>query len=573
MQQLQRPMIAALAALLLILMACGPRPASTDSSAATAQPEAPRAAKILTVGIQSELQGFILELTQDNSRVGGVKQPKSIVHNLLTAENDKGEFFPELAAEQLSLERGTWRLNPDGSMETTWKLRPNVKWHDGAPFTSDDLLFSLEVFKDPEVTTRVGSPARIMTTASAPDAHTLVVHWSTTYVEADQAPGLAPLPRHLLDETYRTDKASFVNSPRLSTEFVGLGPFKLVNWERGSHLEFVRFDEYWRGRPPLDRVFVRFLKDPNTMVANVLSEAVDVILPPAVDLESALDVKRRWEGTGNQVLIGPSGNFRYLSPQLRPEYARPTNGLTNVEVRRALYHAMDRRALVDVLSDGLAPIADSWIAPTSPVRSRVESAIPQYPYDVNRAQLLLAQAGWVRGGDGILLYQQSGERFEVEINGGATAYIEREQNIVAAGWKAAGAQVTFFNLPPALANVLENRVTRPGAGIYAIGEARFPLAPHSKNIGTERNRWSGSNYGAYSNPIVDALIDRLEITIAPGERVNVLRDLLTIMMGDVVIWPMYWDLTNVLALKSVKGIRTGEGGYHTWNFYEWDKTS
>jgi peptide/nickel transport system substrate-binding protein len=561
---------AALAVWLVLLSACAPQAAPTPG-AAPVQPEAPRAPKTVTLGIQSELQGFILELTTDNSRVGGVKQPKSIVHNLLTAENEKGEFFPELAAEQLAIERGTWRLNPDGSMDTTWRLRPNLKWHDGAPFTSDDLLFSFEVFRDPEITTRVGTPARIMSAATAPDPQTLVVHWSMPYVEADQAPGLAPLPRHLLEETYRTDKANFVNSPRLSTEFVGLGPYKLMSWERGSHLEFARFDDYWRGRPPLDTVLVRFLRDPNTMVANVLSEAVDVVLPPAVDLEAALDVKRRWEGTGNQVLIGPSGNFRYLSPQLRPEYARPVNGLTNVEVRRALYHAMDRQALVDVLADGLAPIADSWIAPESPLRAQVASAIPQYPRDLNRAQQLLAQAGWTRGSDGVLIHQQTGDRFEVEINGGATAYIEREQNIVGDGWKAAGVHVTFFNLPPALANVLENRVTRPGAGIYAIGESRFPLAPHSKNIGSERNRWSGQNYGAYSNPAVDTLIDRLETTIAPDERGGIQRELLTLMMGDLVVWPMYWDLTNVLALKGVKGIRTGEGGYHTWNIFEWDK--
>jgi peptide/nickel transport system substrate-binding protein len=143
---------------------------------------------------------------------------------------------------------------------------------------------------------------------------------------------------------------------------------------------------------------------------------------------------------------------------------------------------------------------------------------------------------------------------------------------VADGWKAAGAHVTFFNLPPALANVLENRVTRPGAGIYAVGETRFPLAPHSKNIGSERNRWSGNNYGGYNNPSVDALIDRLEITIPPDERAAILREMLTTVMGDVVMWPMYWDLTNVLALKHVKGIRTGEGGYHTWNMFEWDRS-
>src|SRR5207244_3471777 len=157
------------------------------------------------------------------------------------------------------------------------------------------------------------------------------------------APGLVPLPRHLLEATYRADKANLGASPRLSTEFVGLGPYKLVKWEPGSHLELTRFDDYWRGRPPLDRVMVRFVGDAKTMVANVLSDAVDVVLPPAVDLETALDVKQRWQGTGNQVLVGPSGLLRILDSQLRPELAVPKNGFVNRGVRQAFYHAMDRQ--------------------------------------------------------------------------------------------------------------------------------------------------------------------------------------------------------------------------------------
>jgi peptide/nickel transport system substrate-binding protein len=556
---------------LLLLAACAPQAASPRSESTGSQPERQRAPKVLTVAIQSEPGGFILELTQDNSRVGGVKQPKAIVHNLLTIDNDKGAWIPELATEQLSVDRGNWRLNPDGSMDTTWKIHPNVRWHDGAPFTTDDLLFSFDLFRDPEITTRVGQAARLMTSATAPDPQTLVVHWSAPFVDADQAPGLIPLPRHLLEEAYRTEKSTFSNSPHLSSEFVGLGPYKLVNWERGAALELVKFEQYWRGVPRLDRVIVRFLGDPTTMVANILSGAVDVVLPPAVDIEAALDVKQRWAGTNNQVLLGPSGNFRYLSPQLRPDLARPVNGLTNVSVRRALYHAMDRQALVDVLSEGMAPVADSWIAPSSPIRAQVEDAFPKYPLDLARASQLMAEAGWTRGSDGVLVNQQTGEKFEVELNGGATRYIEREQNIVGDSWKQIGAVITLYNVPPALANALENRVTRPGAGIYAIGESRFMDVPHTRNIPAPENRWTGSNYGAYANPEATELVERLLVTIPPRERIPMLRSLLGIVMGDIMMWPMYWDLTNVLALEGVKGIRSGEGGYHTWNFIEWDK--
>jgi ABC-type transport system substrate-binding protein len=138
---------------------------------------------VLTLAIQNELKGFISEFTLENTRVGGVRQPKPIVHNLLTVENDRAQFLPELATEQISIEKGTWTLNPDRSMDTTWRIHPNVKWHDGSPFTSDDLMFSFTVFTDPLVPNRVGPASKLMASATAPDPLTLVVHWSAPYVD------------------------------------------------------------------------------------------------------------------------------------------------------------------------------------------------------------------------------------------------------------------------------------------------------------------------------------------------------------------------------------------------------
>ena len=72
-------------------------------------------------------------------------------------------------------------------------------------------------------------------------------------------------------------KSSFVYSPRFTTEFVGLGPYQLTRWDAGVLMEFRRFDAYYRGRPTLDGIAVRFLADPNTLVANLLSGAVDAL--------------------------------------------------------------------------------------------------------------------------------------------------------------------------------------------------------------------------------------------------------------------------------------------------------
>ncbi len=558
----------------LILVNCAPqRPSGVvggGSASSQTTGEASRAPKILKIAIQGELKGFIQDLTLDGGS-GGVVQPRPIAHNVLTRENNTGAMFPQLAAEQISVERGTWRTNPDGTMETVWRIHPNVKWHDGVPFTSEDLLFSFTVFTDPEIPNQVGPAARRMSSATAPDPYTLVVHWSQIDVTADRAPGLEPLPRHLLEETYRTDKANFLNSPRLSTSFVGLGPYKLQAWEPGSHLQFTRFDDYWQGRPPLDQVIVQFIGDPNTMVANVLAEAVDVVLPPAVDLETGVGLKQSWEGTGHQVIIGSSGAFRAMIAQQRPELARPREAMTNPLVRRALYHAMDREALAELLNQGFAPPADSWYPLNHPLRSQLESFIPKYPYDIRRAQQLLAEAGWAnRAGDGVLVHT-SGERLDLHIAGTVQRRVEREKNIIADGWKAAGANVSFYTIPPALTLSREHWATLPGGSLYSRRDFDMTVL-HSGYIPGPENGWTGYNMGGYVNPAVDRLYERLSVTITPNQRLELEKELVREVMTDMPNWPLYWDVSLILALRGVQGIPTGDlRRPNTWNFFEWDK--
>src|SRR5207249_9072286 len=161
--------------------------------------------------------------------------------------------------------------------------------------------------------TSIGGPLARMASATAPDPLTFSVHWSSIYVRANEAPGLIPIPRHLLEELYRADKANLANSPRFTTEVIGLGPYRLVNWQHDVHMEFTRFDDYFRGRPPFDTVTVRFMGDTNTLVANILAEAIDMVLPTGVDLETALEVRRRWERTGNQVYTNLSSGLRHLA--------------------------------------------------------------------------------------------------------------------------------------------------------------------------------------------------------------------------------------------------------------------
>jgi peptide/nickel transport system substrate-binding protein len=503
---------------------------------------------------------------------GGSGPIKYMVHDYLVHEDDRPGYEPHLAVEVPSTEKGSWRVNPDGTMDMTWMLRPNVKWHDGTPFTSADLLFSFGVYKDPELPSPFSATLRLMESAAAPDARTFTVHWSQTYAFAFQAEGLVPLPKHIFEEPYNGSKDVFVNSSHFNHDWVGLGPYRMAKWDQGAQLELTRFDDYYTGRPPFDAVTVRFIGDANTMLANIMADAVDVVLPPSVELGIALELKQRWEGTGNQVLITPTGRIHFMEIQHRPEYARPVNGLTNRTVRQALVHATDRQALVDVVTQGLGTVADSYARPTDSFRSAVESAIVRYPYDLNRAQQLLAEAGWRRGADGALVHDQTGDRFESQIWARqAAGGQEKEPTIVADQWNQVGTRMSPFVIPPVRESDREFQATLPTVIISGnLGAEEWYMArPHSRYIASAADRWTGRNKLGYSNPRVDQLVDQLQVTIDANQRTALHRALVQEETADVAWVPLYWEVLPVLALKGVKpapnGLRTGA------NFVAWDR--
>ena len=556
--------------LILIATACGPSATPERATSAPGAPSSPATPKVLTIGVLGEppdFYGFSGSLTG-----GGTKQVPPIALDKLVVQNPRGEWQPQLAAEQISLERGTWLVHGDGSVDTIWKLRPNIKWHDGTPFTSADLLFTLTVRLDPDAGQGFSGRTELVKSASAPDPLTFIIHWSAPYIDADQGLHLDSLPKHLLEETYLNQKENLAKSPYLSSQFIGQGAYRLLEWQNGSHMVFTRFDDYYQGRPPLDRVIVRFHSDPNAMIASILSGAVDILLPSGVGLDAAVELQRRWAGTGHEVRFDLAEDFRQIELQFRPDAAKPRDGLTNLPVRQAFYHAIDRKSLADELTYGMSPVGDSWVAPTSALRSVLESSIPQYPYDPNRALQLLAGAGWVRSVDGTLVSRTTGERFATELRV-AQPDEQKLMSAVAGQWTAIGAQVDEIVIPPAQANDREYS-TLYGGGLFSTGSLQNLLdgRADSRQIRSAANRWGARNRSGYSNPRLDTLVDRANQTIVPTERIPVLGELLQAHLGDLVVLPLFWAVAPVLQLKGVKSHASSpDGRVTTWNFFEFDK--
>src|SRR5262249_46494109 len=109
---------------------------------------------------------------------GGTQHDRYVAHDYLVVQDERGAWIPKLALAKPSLADGTWVVNPDGTMDTTWKLHPNVKWHDGTPFTADDLTFTMQLKTERKLPWPPGGE-RLVASSSAPDPYTFVIHWKS----------------------------------------------------------------------------------------------------------------------------------------------------------------------------------------------------------------------------------------------------------------------------------------------------------------------------------------------------------------------------------------------------------
>ena len=465
-------------------------------------------------------------------------------------------FTPQLALEMPSLDKGTWRVNTDGTMATVWKLRPNIFWHDGVPFTSADLIFTLKANKDPVLFTTT-SKQRLITSAEAPDPLTFVLNWAEIInIAGTLGPG-AILPQHLLAADLEAGGGDQLLKNRwYSSEFVGLGPYKVTTWERGSHIVASRFDQYYMGRPKLDQVIIRFISDPNVVIANILTGDLDLAYA-AMEVDAAVEVEKRWQGTGNRVLFHNSGKIYVAETQLRPEYAKPRDAFANRGVRQAFLYAMDRQAIVDAVTSGKGIVADSYFAPDHAIRKDVEPFIPQYPYDVRKAEALLDEAGWARGPGGVRVNVRTGDRMEVEIYSHPDGTRQKLSAIIADQWKAIGAVSSVTVIPAARLSDREYGALRPSWWWVAPTASNFYNDDklHTRAVPTAESRWSGINYGAYSNSVVDELYDRYRVALDPKQKSAVQQQLVQAQIGDAAVLPMYWVMHPVLMRE---GVTAGE---------------
>jgi len=426
--------------------------------------------------------------------------------------------------------------------ETVWEcqLRPGVKWHDGRDFTADDVAFSFA--RIPNVPNSPGNFAGFIRGVTVEVAGPLLVRLHTARPDPMlpiQLGSVFIVSRHAGEGATTED----YNSGRAA---IGTGPYRLLNHVQNDRTEMVRFDQYWGPAEPWARVNYRTLRNNAARTAALLSGDVDVIdQVPTADLPT---LRRDARVTLTQI---PSLRVMYLaydfSRQEAPRHVTDNEGrplarnpFLDIRVRRALSFAINRTGLCDQVMEGTATPTGQWLPPGA---FSYNPDIRPTPYDPAAARQLLAEAGYPDGFR--MTLHTPNDRYPNDART-AQAVVQMWTRIGVRTQVEARPWATFSN-----AMARQEFDARLGAWGSPTVESSYLLVQMLMTFNPQAGT-GAFNSGRYSNPTLDALVDRAGATVDDAERERLQREAAKLALDDEAFTPLF-QFENLWATR--RGIR------------------
>jgi len=566
------PTLLLLAAAAIVLAACA-APTPGGSGGGTTQVSPPSHPRTVTIAVKAEIPDVAAKVGGGDTFSGEFNFLSS---SPLAVHDGKAVVHPLLSEALPSRDNGTWVVNADGTMATTWRIRPNAKWHDGRPITPEDFAFTLRVYQSPDLPATPREPERFMDRIEKLDDRTFVIHWNRTYPWANEliSRQLDPLlARHVMESAFDSmDPATFLRQEFwLRKSWVGTGPYRVVQVEPGIRVTLRAFDDYFLGRPKLDEVVFQIIEDTNAVVANLLSGAADVSVGVTLGQIAGATVRDRWKENGDGEVVVTPVRFRFYEFQHDPAHNR-TPAVLDPRVRRAFAHAIDRKSLAEVVSAGTSPAADMFLPPTHTLYQRaIAGGIPTYEFDPSRALALLSEAGWTRRGDAVV--NAAGEQLSLEIRTTSGTDNETEASVIAADLTKIGIVASLNIMSEAVQENDEYRSTFPAMN----GTARSIRSPETMGIWTTaqcpnpRQAYRGANRGCWRNESFDQLFQVASTSLDANERADATASAVRILAQEVGVLGMSYNSENIAVRKGLvgPGPRSSEQVGNTWNIHEW----
>lgn len=447
------------------------------------------------------------------------------VFDALTHVDEDARLIPGLAVSWRAIDATTWEF----------KLRRGVRFHDGAELTAEDVAFSIErTFQVPNGQFRTFTQ-RIVG-KEVVDAHTLRLKTATPY---------AMVPYDLNSVFIVSKKAAARSGPEdfdSGKAMIGTGPFRFLRFARGDRVELARNDGYWGAKSPWEKVTFRIVPTDPARLAGLLSGELDAIEQvPTADLprirrDARLQTAQKvsW-----RTIFFYLDQYRDRAPGLADKTGKPLerNPFRDLRVRQALSKAIHRQAIAERLMDGAALPASNLVSP--PVFGHAPDLKPE-PYDPEGAKRLLAEAGYPQG-------------FSMTLSATNNRYVNDEQiaQSVAQMLARVGVRARVEALP-VNAYLPKGRKGEFAFAMFGWGSFSGDLALRSLLATADPDKGFGAfNWSGYSNPRVDAFLERAFASVDEKRREALARDAMRLAMRDYAVIPLHHQVTTWAMRKAL----------------------
>lgn len=503
-----------------------------------------------------------------------------IFYEPLAAYDPDGNLAPALAAEIPSLQNGL--VAKDGT-SVTWRLKKGVAWHDGKPFTADDVIFNWEYTADPAAATTNSANYKDIARIDKLDSHTVKVVFKQPTTVWDLpfcGPGGQLVPKHVF-EPFKGAKS---REAPANLRPVGTGPYRVVDFKPGDTVRAELNPNYhvpnW---PFFDRLEMKGGGD-------AVSAARAVIQTGEYDfawnLQVEDDILRRMEQGGKgRVEIAWSGNIEHITcnqtdPWTEVEGERSSIKtrhpfLTDPAVRAALNVLVDRGSIQEQIYGRLGKTTANYL--NAPEKYRSKST--RWEFNIERANRILDEAGWRRGPDGIRA--KDGKRLRMVFQTSINAPRQKTQAIIKQAAAKAGIEMelksivasVYFSSDPGNPDTLAH--FHADIQMYTWTNTspdpqRFMVPFVSWEVATKENKWAGRNTTRWANEEYDRLWKAAEGEMDPVKRAAMFIRMNDLLIQNVVVVPVLWRSVVAGVSNRLKG--PGVSGWDSnmfWSLPYW----
>lgn len=455
----------------------------------------------------------------------------SLIFSGLTAHDADNKIVPALAK--------SWEYD-EASDTYTFRLRDDVKWHDGEPFTSEDVKFTLETIMNPDNASEIASNYEDITAIGTPDPQTVTISLKSPNVALLDYLCVGMLPKHALEgKDIATDE--FNRKP------IGTGPYSLSSWDIGQSITLVKNPDYFEGEPKIDKIIFKIVEDTKARAMQLKTGELDLAQITPHDMGQ---FENDPEFT---VLPMKTADYRGILYNFNNPLFRDHRELPN-----ALSYAVDRQAIIDsvLLGHGQAAYSPLQAGPYN------DPDMPKFSYDPSRTKEELEKAGWTLGSDGI--YEKGGTKLSFTINCSEGDQVRVDMAAICSQQlKEVGVDAKVAVSP---------EIDWGGQEAYLIGwGSPFDPDDHTyKVFGTDK----GSNFSAYSNAKVDELLQKARETDNGEERKEYYREFQEELAKDLPYTFLAYVDAVYVSRNGLQGITENKVlGHHGvgifWNVAEW----